>query len=90
MLFRSAQKMALDAAAAADKQELDKEKVQGDLQLKAMQASALIEQSKAKLMADQERDGLRMGIDIAKSRAEAARAQAENLRNRSEKEQRRR
>ena len=85
-----AQKMALDSAAAADKQELDKEKVQGDLQLKAMQASALIEQSKAKLMADQERDGLRMGIDIAKSRAEAARAQAENLRNRSEKEQRRR
>jgi len=70
-----AQKIALDAAAMADKQELEKEKVQGDLQLRAMQTSANIEQAKAKLAADQEREGVRMGIDIAKSRADAARAQ---------------
>ena len=65
-----AQKIAIDAAAQADRQELDEEKVKGDLQLRAMQTQANIERDKAQLVAQQEREGIRMGIDMAKAQAQ--------------------
>jgi hypothetical protein len=65
-----AQKMSLDAAAQADKQALDEERVKGDLELRAMKTQADIERDKANLIAQQEREGVRMGIEMAKSRAQ--------------------
>jgi hypothetical protein len=68
-----AQKMALDAAAQADRQELEEEKVKGDLELRALKTQADIERDKASLIAQQEREGVRMGIEAAKNRAQGAR-----------------
>jgi hypothetical protein len=67
-----AQKIMLDASAMADKQELEQEKVKGDLQLRAMKTQSDIEKDKAMLVAQQEREGVRMGIDIAKAKAQEA------------------
>ena len=64
------QKVAIDAAAAADRLQLDKEKVSGELQLESMRVGAQITESKTKMIADQERAGIQMGIDIAKSKAQ--------------------
>jgi len=68
-----AQKMALDAAAQADRQELEEEKVKGDLELRALKTQADIERDKASLIAQQEREGVRMGIEAAKNRTQGAR-----------------
>ena len=65
-----AQKMAIDAAAQADRQELEEEKVKGDLQLRAMKTQADIERDKANLIAQQEREGVRMGIDLARAKSQ--------------------
>jgi hypothetical protein len=72
-----AQKLALDAAAQADRQELEEEKVKGDLQLRAMKTASDIEKDKAMMQAQNEKDGVRIGLDMAKARAEAARQQRE-------------
>ena len=68
-----AQKMTLDAAAQADRQELEEEKVKGDLQLRAMKTASDIEKDKAMMQAQNEKDGVRIGLDMAKARAEEAR-----------------
>jgi len=73
-----AQKMAIDATAVADKQELEQERVKGDLQLRGMQVAAEIEKDKAKMQADSERDGVRLGVEIAKARADTARQSTRN------------
>ena len=70
-----AQKMALDASAIADKQELEQERVKGDLELRAMKTQADIERDKALLIAQQEREGVKLGIEIAKKQATQARPQ---------------
>ena len=62
-----AQKMMLDASAMADKQELEQERVKGDLELRAMKTQSDIERDKAMLIAQQEREGVKLGIDIAKA-----------------------
>ena len=67
-----AQKMSLDAAAQADRQALEEEKVKGDLELRAMKTQADIERDKANLIAQQEREGVRMGIEVAKAKAQGA------------------
>ncbi len=72
--------LAVDATAKADKQALDEERVKGDLQLRAMQVTANIEKDKAKLQSENEREGVKLGVDIAKSRAEQARQQMEKPR----------
>jgi len=58
-------KVAADAAAKADELALKEKQLQIDAAFKA-----------DKLEADQERDGVRMGIDIAKSKAQAAQSRA--------------
>jgi len=57
-------KLQVDAAAKADELDIKEKQLQVDAAYKA-----------DKLEADQERDGVRMGIDIAKSRQQAARPQ---------------
>jgi hypothetical protein len=73
-----AQKLAVDASAMADKQELEEERVKGDLQLRAMQVASNIEKDKAKMQADNERDGVKLGVEIAKARADQARQPTRN------------
>ena len=63
-------KLETDAAARADEIEIKKTKVEGDIQLGAMKAQTKTTHEKARLDAEQERDGVRMGIDIAKSKAQ--------------------
>ena len=61
----------VDAAAKADELKM-KEHAQSDkMQLEGLRVGAQIKQAEAKLQADQERAGVQMGIDIAKSRQEA-------------------
>jgi hypothetical protein len=63
-------KMTLDAAAAADKQALEEQKVSGRLELDSLKVGAQIKESQAKAQFEQERAGVQMGIDIAKSKAQ--------------------
>jgi hypothetical protein len=65
-----AQKLSLDAAAATDKQELEEQKVKGNLELDALRVGAQINESKNKQQFEQERTGIQMGADIAKSKAQ--------------------
>ena len=63
-------KIAASAAAQADRLELDKAKIEGTMQLGAMKVGAQIEDSKTKLSATQEAEGVRIGVEIAKARAQ--------------------
>jgi len=64
------QKMAIDAAALSDKQELEQEKVSGELELESMRVGAQIQESKAKMDAAERQAGLKIGVDVAKSKAD--------------------
>ena len=69
------QKVQIDAAAKADELELKKAALEGKMQLDGFKAGQQATQAEKKLQAEQERDGVRMGIDIAKSRQQMARQQ---------------
>ena len=60
-------KLALDATIAADKQELEEQKVSGRLELDALRVGAQINESKSKQQFEQERAGIQMGAEIAKN-----------------------
>ena len=60
-------KLALDATIAADKQELEEQKVSGRLELDALKVGAQINESKSKQQFEQERAGIQMGAEIAKN-----------------------
>lgn len=64
------QKMAIDAAALSDKQELEQEKVSGQLELESLRVGAQIQESKTKMDAAERQAGLKIGADIAKSKAD--------------------
>jgi hypothetical protein len=64
-------KIAADAAAAADKQALEEEKVKGQLQLESLRVGAQIRESQSKAQFEQERAGLQLGVDIAKSKSQS-------------------
>jgi hypothetical protein len=68
-------KLEIDAAAKADELELKKAALEGKMELDGFKAGQQATQAEKKLLADQEREGVRMGIDIAKSRQQAARPQ---------------
>tara|TARA_R110000822_G_scaffold17335_5_gene58494 strand:+ start:3199 stop:5691 length:2493 start_codon:yes stop_codon:yes gene_type:complete len=61
----------VDAAAKADKQKLDEEALSSKMELEGLRVGSQIKQADAKLQADQERAGVQMGIDVAKSRQQA-------------------
>ena len=63
-------KLAADAAAHADKIEVEKQRVSSQTQIEGMKVSAQIQDSQAKLQAQQQREGVRLGIDIAKAKAQ--------------------
>lgn len=62
-------KVQIDAAAKADELELKKQALEGKLQLDGFKAGQQATQAEKKLQAEQEREGVRMGIDIAKSKS---------------------
>jgi hypothetical protein len=64
------QKIIADAAAASDKQDLEEQKVSGQLQLESMRVGAQIRESQVKQQFEQERTGVQMGADIAKNKAQ--------------------
>jgi hypothetical protein len=64
------QKIMMDAAAKADEQALKEQEVSGRLELDALKVGAQIKESQAKTQYDQERAGIQMGADIAKSKAQ--------------------
>ena len=73
-------RIAAESAYKSDQLELEQARLKGELELKSMQLGVKLKQDQAKMEADQEREGVRMGIDIAKSRqqhAAAARASAQ-------------
>jgi hypothetical protein len=63
-------KIAGDLARDADKQKLEEQRVQGQLELDALRVGAQIKESQAKSQAEQERAGIQMGADIAKNKAQ--------------------
>jgi hypothetical protein len=64
-------KMAADVAARADEIEIKKTQAEGNIQLGAMNAQIKAKESQDKLAAHQELEGTRMGIDIAKYKAQS-------------------
>ena len=65
------QKLQVDAAGDADELKLKERQIEGNLELQGMKVAIDMEAAKAKLASDEERAGVQMGIDIAKSRADA-------------------
>ena len=66
------QKIMMDAAAKADAQALKEQEVSGKLEVDALRTGAQIKESEFKQQFEQERAGLQMGADIAKSKAQMA------------------
>jgi hypothetical protein len=64
------QKIMMDAAAKADAQALKEQEVSGKLELDALRVGAQIKESQAKQQFEQERAGVQMGADVAKSKAQ--------------------
>jgi hypothetical protein len=68
-------KLQIDASTKADELELKQQALEAKMQLDGFKAGQQAQQAEKKMQADQEREGVRMGIDIAKSRQQAARPQ---------------
>ena len=68
-------KLQIDASTKADELELKQQALEAKMELDGFKAGQQAQQAEKKMQADQEREGVRMGIDIAKSRQQAARPQ---------------
>jgi hypothetical protein len=68
-------KLQIDAASKADELELKRQALEGKMELDGFKAGQQAQQAEKRLQSDQEREGVRMGIDIAKSRQQVARPQ---------------
>jgi hypothetical protein len=64
------QKLQIDAATKADEMELKQQALEGKMELEGFKAGQQAQQAEKRMQSDQERDGVRMGIDIAKSKAQ--------------------
>lgn len=69
-------KVLADATAKSDEIELKKQELDAKMELEGQKLSLGLQKEAVKLAADQEREGLRMGIDVAKAKA-AERAKAQ-------------
>ena len=65
-----AQKQAADAAAKADQIEIEKARIAAQREIAAMQVGATAAAARDKAQKQQETEGMRMGIDIAKNKAQ--------------------
>jgi hypothetical protein len=71
------QKQQIDAATKADQLEIEKERIAAQKEIAAMQVAASAAAKKDQLTRQQETEGARMGVDIAKHRAQMAVQQAQ-------------
>ena len=67
-----AQKQQIDAATKADQLEIEKSRIDAQMQIAAMQVGAQAAAKRDQLNKQQETEGVRMGIDAAKHRAQMA------------------
>ena len=67
-----AKKQAMDAAAKADQIRVEEARIEAQKEIAAMQVSATAAGKKDQLTRQQETEGVRMGIDAAKHRAQLA------------------
>jgi hypothetical protein len=72
-----AQKQQIDAATKADQLEIEKSRIEAQKEIAAMQVGATAAAAKDKLNKQMEAEGVRMGIDAAKHRAQMAVQQAQ-------------
>ena len=70
------QKQQIDAAAKADQLEIEKSRIEAQMQIAAMQVGATAAAKRDQISRQQETEGVRMGIDAAKHRAQMAVQQA--------------
>jgi hypothetical protein len=66
------QKQQIDAATKADQLEIEKSRIEAQMQIAAMQVGATSAAKRDQLAKQQQTEGLRMGIDAAKHRAQLA------------------
>jgi hypothetical protein len=74
------QKQAIDAAAKADQLEIEKSRIMAQKEIAGMQVAATAAAAKDKLNKMQEMEGVRMGIDAAKHKAQMQRNQSQQNR----------
>ena len=82
-----AEKQAADAAAKADQIEIEKSRIAAQKEIAAMQVGATAAAARDKAQKQQQTEGMRMGIDIAKSRAQMAVQNAQRMAQRSQPQQ---
>jgi hypothetical protein len=77
-----AQKQQVDAAAKADQLEIEKARISAQKEIAAMQVAANAAATKDKLARQQQTEGMRMGIDAAKHKAQMQQQRAQAHQNR--------
>jgi hypothetical protein len=80
------QKQATDAAAKADQIEIEKSRIAAQKEIAAMQVGATAAAARDKAQKQQQTEGMRMGIDIAKSKAQIAVQNAQRMAQRSQQQ----
>jgi hypothetical protein len=80
------QKQAIDAAEKADKLRIEEARIAAQKEIAAMQVAASAAAARDKLAKNQQLEGARLGVDIAKHRAQMATAQANQNRAKERKE----
>jgi hypothetical protein len=81
-LALKAQKQKIDAAAKADQLEIEKARIAAQKEIAAMQVGATAAAKRDQMQKQQETEGMRMGIDIAKSKAQLHHQRAQAHQNR--------
>ena len=71
-------KVAADAAAKADQLDIERERLRSQERIAGMQIGAKVEGDKRSLAAKQQAEGVRMGIDVAKSKAQMSKTYYQN------------
>jgi hypothetical protein len=73
-----AQKLQIDASAQADKLDLEKDRIEAQKEIAAMQVGANVAAQRDKLERQQQTEGARMGIDIAKHKTQIEQQRRQN------------
>jgi hypothetical protein len=79
-----AQKQAADAAAKADQIEIEKSRIAAQKEIAAMQVGATAAAARDKVQKQQQTDGMRMGVEIAKHKAQMAVQNAQRMSQRNQ------
>ena len=74
-----AQKQAADAAAKADQIEIEKSRIAAQKEIAAMQVGATAAAARDKVQKQQQTDGMRMGVEIAKHKAQLTAQNAQRM-----------